>query len=122
MSEDKVFEDSIQGIREYQEEVMKMSDDELYEYVFDQEYDSEDFESIVLANRGIDLGKVLRAVLKNDPDARFRVRYIDYEDGFWTLPLQIMRHRIEGVENDKSVERVQVIFSNDKIIDVWQQE
>ena len=122
MSEDKVFEDSIQGIREYQEEVMKMSDDELYEYVFDQEYDSEDFESIVLANRGIDLGKVLRAVLKNDPDARFRVRYIDYEDGFWTLPLQIMRHRIEGVENDKSVERVQVMFSNLKIIDLWLHE
>lgn len=72
--------------------------------------------------RGIKLGKALRAVMKNDPDARFRVRYIDYEDGFWTLPLQLMEHRIEGIENDKSVERVQVIFSNNKIIDVWRQE
>ena len=72
--------------------------------------------------RGIKLGKALRTVMKNDPNARFRVRYIDYEDGFWTLPLQLMEHRIEGVENDKSVERVQVIFSNNKIIDVWQQE
>lgn len=42
------------GSKAYQEDVLKMSDKELYHHVFDEEYDPNDFASKELERRGVD--------------------------------------------------------------------
>jgi hypothetical protein len=54
----------------------------------------------------------LKEILKKDPKAKYRLRYVDYEEGMWTLPLELKDNRIENFANDKSLDKVEIRFSN----------
>lgn len=54
----------------------------------------------------------LKEILRKDPEAKYRLRYVGYEEGEWTLPLKLTDYRIENFANDKSLDKVEVTFSN----------
>lgn len=54
----------------------------------------------------------LKHIMKKDPKAKYRLRYVDYSEGTWTAPLQLTDIRINKFVSDKSVEKVEVTLSN----------
>ena len=56
--------------------------------------------------------KLLKTVASVDPEAKYQLQYIDYEENQWTAPCLLLDHRIEQMANDNSVKRVFIEFSN----------
>lgn len=54
----------------------------------------------------------LTEIMLNNPDAKYRMKYKDYDEFTWTVPLLLTESRIENLCNDHSVDKVEILFSN----------
>ena len=54
------------------------------------------------------LYKLLNAMVEVYPEAKFRHRYVDYKEGVWTIPCDLMHHRVDSVFKDLSIDKIQV--------------
>jgi hypothetical protein len=57
-------------------------------------------------------GQLLRVVHEKDPQATHCIQYSDYEDNQWTVECLLLPHRIDKIENDNSIRKVFIKFSN----------
>lgn len=56
--------------------------------------------------------EALYEIMKKDKEARYSLQYEDYEDGQWTLPVQLKDYRIDQFANDQSLKKVKIFHSN----------
>ena len=54
--------------------------------------------------------RILTKVLKKDPGAKYRLRYIDSEE--WTVPVLLSKERMEKFVDDLSLRQCEIILSN----------
>jgi hypothetical protein len=55
-------------------------------------------------------------ILVQDPGAKYRIRYIDYPETTWTVPVLLTEYRIESFANDASLEACEVRRSSGETI------